>query len=134
MLTKQKRSAKDLTALKQLLAKHGISADSPSSTTTPISKYSTQKSYGSTPYRSVPQKSGASASPQKLHVPMQKILPFVVSPAKEVSEIGVLREQSLSSVDSKMESITSNDSDEKVPGKKDKVMQKSVKVSAQDTP
>jgi hypothetical protein len=65
---------------------------------------------------------------------VQKILPFVVSPAKDVSEVGVLREQSLSSVDSKMESITSNDSDEKVPGKKDGVMQNSVKVAAQDTP
>ena len=82
MLTKQKRSAKDLTALRQLLAKYGISADSPSITTTPISKYSTQKSYGSTPYKSVPQKYGVSASPHKVQVPVQKILPFVVSPAK----------------------------------------------------
>ena len=61
-------------------------------------------------------------------------MPFVVSPAKEASEVGILREQSLSSVDSKMESITSNDSDEKVAGKKDKVMQNSVKGAAQDTP
>lgn len=112
ILTKQKRSAKDLTALRQLIAKHGISVDFPSTTATPISKYSTQKSYGSTPQRSVTQKFGVSASPQKVQVPVQKILPFVASPVKEVSEIGILREQSLSSVDSKMESITSNDSDE----------------------
>ena len=66
-------------------------------------------------------------------------MPFVVvSPMKEVSgEIGILREQSLSSVDSKMESITSNDSDEKAPDKKDKVkvMLNSVKgTAALDTP
>jgi hypothetical protein len=65
---------------------------------------------------------------------VQKITPFVVSSAKEASEIGIIREQSLSSVDSKMESITSNDSDEKLPAKKDKVMQNSVKFAAQDTP
>ena len=118
------------------MAKHGISADSPSTTTTPISKYSTQKSYGSTPQRSVPQKYGLSATPQKmLQVPVQKIIPFVVSAAKEVNgEVGILREQSLTSVDSKMDSITSNDSDEKVAPKKDLVMQNSVRVTAQDTP
>ncbi len=72
-----------------------------------------------------------------MQVPAQKIMPFVVSPVKEVSEIGILREQqSLSSVDSKMESITSNDSDEKVADKKDKVKGKqiSAKDIAQDTP
>ena len=70
-----------------------------------------------------------------LQFPVQKIIPFVVYPAKEVNcEVGILREQSLRSVDSKMDSITSNDSDEKVAAKKDLVMQNSVRVTAQDTP